>query len=488
MGDILSIFSTKENAGLTKNLAYAATAQGMGFVSSIVMSLVIPKVLGLENYAYWQMFTLYSSYTGFAALGVNDGIYLRLGGMRYGELDKSGLKAQLSVIGISQVTVGALCLATLLASGISGDRLLVFLVVIVYGLLANNFVCLGYVFQSVNLTQVSSLASFFNKVLFLPLLASFIVLDIDSYISVVVAFILCQLVAFAYLLVCARDVIRIRCGSLSKAARTCAADVRAGAKVMVAYYADSLVVGFTRMLTDWHLGLAVFGKLSFSFSLINFALNFVGQFAMVAFPVLKRLGEEGKREKYLEIRSVLHCFLPAVYLGYAPVLLILGWWLPEYRESLAYLGLVLPVCVYSCKANILFSTYLKMSRDEGLLCAVNVATMVANAALSATAILGTGSVGAASVGIVASLAARDFAFERIMAGRYGEPYVRDCVLEAVISAVFMAASWFLAAWSVLPVAAALAAFWWVERGQAAPLARGLAVRLRRERGSEQQYG
>ena len=256
-----------------------------------------------------------------------------------------------------------------------------------------------------NLTQVSSLASFFNKVLFLPLLASFIVLDIDSYISVVVAFILCQLVAFAYLLVCARDVIRARCGSLSKAARTCAADVRAGAKVMVAYYADSLVVGFTRMLTDWHLGLAVFGKLSFSFSLINFALNFIGQFAMVAFPVLKRLGEEGKREKYLEIRSVLHCFLPAVYLGYAPVLLILGWWLPEYRESLAYLGLVLPVCVYSCKANILFSTYLKMSRDEGLLCAVNVATMVANAALSATAILGTGSVGAASVSIVASLAA-----------------------------------------------------------------------------------
>ena len=140
MGDILSIFSTKENAGLTKNLAYAATAQGMGFVSSIVMSLVIPKVLGLENYAYWQMFTLYSSYTGFAALGVNDGIYLRLGGMRYGELDKSGLKAQLSVIGISQVTVGALCLATLLASGISGDRLLVFLVVIVYGLLATSSV------------------------------------------------------------------------------------------------------------------------------------------------------------------------------------------------------------------------------------------------------------------------------------------------------------------------------------------------------------
>ena len=179
------------------------------------------------------------------------------------------------------------------------------------------------------------------------------------------------------------------------------------------------------MLTDWHLGLAVFGKLSFSFSLINFALTSSGSSLWWRSLVLKRLGEEGKREKYLGDRarcctaSYLRCTL-----GYAPVLLILGWWLPEYRESLAYLGLVLPVCVYSCKANILFSTYLKMSRDEGLLCAVNVATMVANARPICHCDSGNWSVGAASVGIVASLAARDFAFERIMAGRYGEPYVR----------------------------------------------------------------
>lgn len=39
----MSIISTTENEGLGKNLAYAIAAQGVGFLSSLVMSLVIPK-------------------------------------------------------------------------------------------------------------------------------------------------------------------------------------------------------------------------------------------------------------------------------------------------------------------------------------------------------------------------------------------------------------------------------------------------------------
>lgn len=475
----LSILSTRENSGLTKNLAYAITAQGMGFVSSILLSLVIPKVLGLESYAYWQMFTLYSSYTGLVLFGMNDGIYLRLGGMSYESLEKGELKAQLSIIALSQAALGAFCFVLLAASGISGDRLTVFAAVILYGLLANNFSCLGYIFQSVNLTQIWSLASFFNKALYLPLLIVFIVFGIDNYAPVIAAYVLCQLVALVYLLICARNIIWSRCGSFAHALRVCVMDVEAGAKIMVAYYADSLVVGFTRMLTDWHLGLAAFGKLSFSFSLINFALNFIGQFAMVAFPVLKRLDEGKKRERYLEIRAILHCFLPVVYLGYVPVLLILGWWLPDYAESLAYLAIVLPVCFYSCKANILFNTYLKISRDEGLLCAVNVVTVLVNAALSAGAILGFESVEAASVGIVASLAARDLAFERLVSGRYNAPFARACVSEALLSAGFMAASWFMGAWSIVPVACLLAAYWWINHNEFVGMVKGLATRVGR---------
>ena len=470
-------FSTKENEGLAKNLSYAILAQGVGFASSMIMSLVVPKVLGVESYAYWQMFMLYSSYTGFALLGINDGLYLRLGGRRYADLDEPALKTQFLVVALFQAAVAALCLGLLSISGIQGDRLLVFLFVALFGLLQNGFSCLSYMFQSVNLTQIASFSSLINRVVFLPFLVAFVVLGIETWVPLVVVYLLCQTLSLAYCIVCARDVIRSSIGSLRAAVKDCVADLRSGIKVMIAYYSDTLIVGLTRMLTDWTLGLSTFGKLSFSFSLINFALNFIGQFAMVAFPVLKRFDDGGKREKYVEIHSILHCLLPAVYLCYVPMCIALGWWLPDYKESLSYLALVLPLCFYSCKANLLFSTYLRMNRDESVLCMVNVATMTVNAILSVVSIVVFGSVELASVGIIVSVLARDCVFERIMSRHYGVPIARVCVTEGLVSIGFMAASWYLGSWSFFLVVAMLVVYWYADRAAVLGTAKTLASRF-----------
>jgi hypothetical protein len=65
---------------LARNIAVAFLAQGVSFFASIAMSLLVPKVLGVETYGYWQLFGFYASYSGFFMLGLNDGIYLIEGG------------------------------------------------------------------------------------------------------------------------------------------------------------------------------------------------------------------------------------------------------------------------------------------------------------------------------------------------------------------------------------------------------------------------
>ena len=356
-----SIFSTEERGGIAGNLAYAVVAQGIGLLSSILTSLVLPKFLGVEDYAYWQLFLLYSSYSGFALLGLNDGIYLRLGGKRYSEVNHGELKAQQCVVAVSQLFVAACCLAAVLAAGFEPYRSLVLALCVFFGLLTNLTQCLRYVFQCTNLTRISSLADLFSKGLFVAFMVTVLLAGVDSSRPFIMGYIACQALAFLYVLICARSTLRAK-AAFKGVLRTCADDVRAGLKVMVAYYADSLIVGFTRMLTDWQLGLTAFGKLSLSFSLTNFVLGFIGQVSMVAFPVLKRLDADGRREKYLAIRLLLHTALPCAYLLYVPVKLVLGLWLPAYSESLVYLALTMPLCVYSCKANLLFNTYLKMGR------------------------------------------------------------------------------------------------------------------------------
>ena len=55
---LLDIFSTEEKGGFGSNLAYAIVAQGIGLLSSVLTSLVLPKFLGVDDYAYWQLFLL----------------------------------------------------------------------------------------------------------------------------------------------------------------------------------------------------------------------------------------------------------------------------------------------------------------------------------------------------------------------------------------------------------------------------------------------
>lgn len=457
-----SIFSTEERGGVSGNLAYAIVAQGIGLLSSILTSLVLPKFLGVEDYAYWQLFLLYSSYSGFALLGLNDGIYLRLGGKRYSEVDYGELKAQQCIVVISQLLVAICCLAVIFAAGFEPRRTLVLVLCVLFGLLANMTQCLRYVFQCTNLTRISSLADLFSKGLFVVFMATVLVMGVKSSAPFIVGYIVCQAVAFLYVIVCARHILRAKV-SFVGVFRTCLADVKAGLKIMVAYYADSLIVGFTRMLTDWRLGLAAFGKLSLSFSLTNFVLGFIGQVSMVAFPVLKRLDMAGQREKYLSIRLLLHTALPCAYLLYVPVKFVLGLWLPAYEESLTFFALTMPLCVYSCKANLLFNTYMKMGRREGMLCAVNVATMILNAVLALASIVGLASVELATCGIVASVALRDLAFELIMSRKFGNPAASFCVAEALLTVGFMAASWFMDAWSWPVVVFMLGAYLWFDK-------------------------
>lgn len=58
MNKQLNLFSTNETVGIAGNLVFAIVAQGVGLVSSFLTSLVLPRFLGVEDYAYWQLFLL----------------------------------------------------------------------------------------------------------------------------------------------------------------------------------------------------------------------------------------------------------------------------------------------------------------------------------------------------------------------------------------------------------------------------------------------
>ena len=57
------------------NILYSIVANFFNLLVSLILSFVVPKLLGVEQYGYWQLYTFYVSYTGFFHFGMADGVY-----------------------------------------------------------------------------------------------------------------------------------------------------------------------------------------------------------------------------------------------------------------------------------------------------------------------------------------------------------------------------------------------------------------------------
>lgn len=83
------------------------------------------------------------------------------------------------------------------------------------------------------------------------------------------------------------------------------------------------------------------------------------------------MDESRRANAYATIRNMLDFILFAALIGYYPLRCILAWWLPKYADSLIYMSVLFPVCVFESKVTLLINTYLKSMRKEFLMLEIN---------------------------------------------------------------------------------------------------------------------
>ncbi|MGH2189613.1 hypothetical protein ACQ10K_17670, partial [Enterococcus faecium] len=82
--------------------------------------------------------------------------------------------------------------------------------------------------------------------------------------------------------------------------------------------------------------------LSFTLSLSNMFLTFINAVGIVMFPLLRRTNKERLPSLFVTLRGVFVPLTYAILLLYVPVKFVLGMWLPEYSESLKFMGILFP--------------------------------------------------------------------------------------------------------------------------------------------------
>lgn len=363
------------------NLSVAVIAQLIVLGMSLLQSFLVPKLLNVEEFGYWQLFVFYASYTGFFTLGINDGVYLVLGGKTRGEIDKRSVESQFLVALTIQVVICAVCLVFAFCYVGEQSRRYVLVATAAYLLLYNMSGFLGYLFQAMNETRLFSYSTMISRGLYLVPLVCMLAFKVGTFIPYVVFYVAVQGIALLYCVLMARDILRTKPYGVKRSIGESFASARVGIVLMLSNIASMLILGVLRFVVDEHWGIEVFGEVSFALQLVSLFIVFATQLAMVLFPALRQFDRFRLADVYTLIRSVLTLGLPFAYLLYFPVEAAVGWWLPQYKTSLYYLSVLLPICLFDCKMNLVGTTFFKVLRQEKRLLLVNVLSVAVSGIL-----------------------------------------------------------------------------------------------------------
>ena len=149
-------------------------------------------------------------------------------------------------------------------------------------------------------------------------------------------------------------------------------NVSSGILLMIANFSSNFLIGGAKMVIQSRWGTLIFGKVSFSFSVTNLFLTFVTAISVVLFPSIKRMRQEELPRLYNEIRGAISPILFLALILYFPAARILEVWLPKYTESLTYLGVLLPIIIFSSMVNLLTNNFLKAYRKEKTMLFINI--------------------------------------------------------------------------------------------------------------------
>lgn len=425
------------------NLIFAFAAQTLSLLLSLIMSLLVPKMLGVQEFGYWQLFLFYASYAGFFYLGLIDGIYLRHGGEQYKRLNFSLLGAQfrLSYLGLLLFSLCIGAYAVLLEH--DPRRRFVLLATAVYLLVFDPTGFLGYVFQATNHTKKYSVSVMIDKAVFILLIIGLLALKAKQFEIYIILYLLSKVFALLYCMIVGRKIIFARPMTPAPVLAEMGINIKVGISLMLSNIADMLILGSGRFIVDHRWGIAAFGKFSFALSLTNFFLLFLSQVSMVLFPALRGTSGENLKKYYALLRDGLGLVLSAVFLLYLPIRYILGLWLPQYRESLMYLSLLMPLCIFEGKMDMLCTTYMKVLRKERMLLLINAVSFGVSILLGLIGAYLLGNIDAIILSMVLAIALRSVISELYVAKLMRHTgIVKSLGLECALALLFVMLTWF----------------------------------------------
>ena len=428
---------------ILENITYTFTANILTMLISIIMTLILPKFLGVTDYSYYQLYIFFISYVGFFHFGWIDGIYLKIGGMEYNDLEKSNYVTQFWMLNVLEIIIAAIISIFALFTIKNIDKSFVLISTSVCGVITILRTYLLFILQSTNRIKEYAKYTRVDRFIYFALVIVFLFLGFKNYKIILYIDIFSKLVA---LVLCANKMKDIVFGKLNISKNTLLEifeNISIGIKLMLANIASTLIIGVVRFGIQKNWDIETFGKISLTLNISNLLMTFINAVAVIMFPLLRREEESNLPKIYVILRNTLMIFLYMMLIFYYPIKLILSTWLPQYADSLRYMALLFPICIYESKMSMLINTYLKSFRKEKSMLIINTISLILSLILTILSVFILNNLTWAILSIVFLLGFRCVIGELVLTKVMNILIYKDIILETVLTAIFIISSWFI---------------------------------------------
>ena len=428
---------------ILENITYTFTANILTMLISIIMTLILPKFLGVTDYSYYQLYIFFISYVGFFHFGWIDGIYLKIGGMEYNDLEKSNYVTQFWMLNLLEIIIAAIISIFALFTIKNIDKSFVLISTSVCGVITILRTYLLFILQSTNRIKEYAKYTRVDRFIYFALVIVFLFLGFKNYKIILYIDIFSKLVA---LVLCANKMKDIVFGKLNISKNTLLEifeNISIGIKLMLANIASTLIIGVVRFGIQKNWDIETFGKISLTLNISNLLMTFINAVAVIMFPLLRREEKSNLPKIYMIIRNTLMIFLYMMLIFYYPLKLILSTWLPQYADSLRYMALLFPICIYESKMSMLINTYLKSFRKEKSMLIINAISLILSLIVTILSVFILNNLTLAILSIVFLLGFRCVIGELVLTKIMNILIYKDIILETVLTAIFIIFSWFI---------------------------------------------
>lgn len=431
------------NKTIVKNISYTFVANALSVAVAALVTFIVPKFIGVNSYGLFQLYIFYSSYIGFLHFGWADGFYLRYGGDYYDQLNKSKVSGQLWGMVIVEMLFTVLIMIIGLMIVPDQDKGIVVTLAASIIVIVLPRTLLQYVLQCTNRIKEYSITVVVERLVYFLLVMACIAASTQFFYHYIMADVIGKIVALIVTCYYCKDAVFCSPEPLKMIVEEAAINISVGIKLMLSNIASMLIIGIVRYAIEVHWDVGTFGKISLTLSVSNMLLVMINAIALVMYPALRRTDADRYAEIYMKMRSMLMAPILGLMIIYYPLQMILSAWLPAYSDSLAYMAILFPICVFESKNSMLMVTFFKTMRKEKVLLIINSVTVALSLFLTFISVSVLDNLDMAVLTIVILVACRNAISEIIISRLLDIEFIRTGLQELFITASFIVSSWMI---------------------------------------------